>query len=575
MGEVSFALTRRTLQQQPKPPAIPQSMLSVPGEASERRATARAAAAHAHLSRRSHPVAAIRVLGLSAPPHAPYMPSGTPMAITTQAGSGEPLARGEAARLGLALHADLTHVRIHADDEAANLARAASAQAFTIGSHVFFGEGEYRPDTAAGIRLLLHELAHIPEDAHTPVKIFRAPLVQPSTKPTLKFDPRWAIEDDKPPSRAQLLSWVRWKVQELGDEIDIVRAPAVKAQIGKWVLLSDQARPYLFGDGPVDDRAIGPLNNLYDQYEKLVAAIQEDKADQARDALDAEWRAADKAAQAAEALEPQMSDALRASFRKGTSKTIKDVVSAVKGVVSTGREIRKIVDAIRDDEQNILTYVPKAPVAWASGNVGTALRTIDKSTRMFNKLNRALSAFRAVLTILDRSKKATEAEQAMKDLSDVISLAGDLATATGVGLPMHFTRYTTVVIKPALETISKEIGLIIEQLGEENKAYVELTGDLMYPNAEPGGQKMFDFMIDAMRASDPTSMPVMPDEVKDYLYDHRDKLEAGTDADVPTEGSLWWKHLDVSAARRWLFANRSRIWKLFYGSMKVPERKHL
>jgi hypothetical protein len=52
-------------------------------------------------------------------------------------------------------------VRVHAGAEASASARAIGARAYTHGRHVVFAEGEYRPDTHAGWRLLAHELAHV------------------------------------------------------------------------------------------------------------------------------------------------------------------------------------------------------------------------------------------------------------------------------------------------------------------------------------------------------------------------------------------------------------------------------
>ena len=43
----------------------------------------------------------------------------------------------------------LNDVRVHTDDHAAALARAVSARAFTVGSDIFFGSGEYQPRHAA------------------------------------------------------------------------------------------------------------------------------------------------------------------------------------------------------------------------------------------------------------------------------------------------------------------------------------------------------------------------------------------------------------------------------------------
>lgn len=51
-------------------------------------------------------------------------------------------------------------VRVHTGEEAADLNRQLDAKAFTDGSDVYFGEGQYRPETPAGKQLLAHELTH-------------------------------------------------------------------------------------------------------------------------------------------------------------------------------------------------------------------------------------------------------------------------------------------------------------------------------------------------------------------------------------------------------------------------------
>lgn len=51
-------------------------------------------------------------------------------------------------------------VRIHTDSLAAESARAVYAHAYTVGEHVVFDAGKYRPQTAEGQHLLAHELAH-------------------------------------------------------------------------------------------------------------------------------------------------------------------------------------------------------------------------------------------------------------------------------------------------------------------------------------------------------------------------------------------------------------------------------
>ncbi|MFO7565921.1 MAG: DUF4157 domain-containing protein [Enhygromyxa sp.] len=56
--------------------------------------------------------------------------------------------------------AGLGQVRLHTDAPAGALAQRINARAFTVGQHIFFAPGEYRPRTEAGLRLMAHELAH-------------------------------------------------------------------------------------------------------------------------------------------------------------------------------------------------------------------------------------------------------------------------------------------------------------------------------------------------------------------------------------------------------------------------------
>jgi Domain of unknown function (DUF4157) len=56
---------------------------------------------------------------------------------------------------------DFSRVRVHADQQASEAARAVDAAAYTVGSQIGFAEGRYQPGTAAGRRLLAHELAHV------------------------------------------------------------------------------------------------------------------------------------------------------------------------------------------------------------------------------------------------------------------------------------------------------------------------------------------------------------------------------------------------------------------------------
>jgi Domain of unknown function (DUF4157) len=56
---------------------------------------------------------------------------------------------------------DFSGVRVHTDAPATTSAREVGARAYTTGEHVVFNAGGYAPGTAAGERLLAHELTHV------------------------------------------------------------------------------------------------------------------------------------------------------------------------------------------------------------------------------------------------------------------------------------------------------------------------------------------------------------------------------------------------------------------------------
>jgi hypothetical protein len=56
---------------------------------------------------------------------------------------------------------NLSDVRIHNGDMAAQSARSVNALAYTVGNHVVFGAGRYNPASRAGQALLAHELTHV------------------------------------------------------------------------------------------------------------------------------------------------------------------------------------------------------------------------------------------------------------------------------------------------------------------------------------------------------------------------------------------------------------------------------
>lgn len=84
-----------------------------------------------------------------------------PQSIQHELGHGRPLESAVEGRMRPLFGDAISGVRIHTGSTAHRLAGRFDARAFTVGNHVAFGAGEYRPGTLAGDALLAHELAHV------------------------------------------------------------------------------------------------------------------------------------------------------------------------------------------------------------------------------------------------------------------------------------------------------------------------------------------------------------------------------------------------------------------------------
>jgi hypothetical protein len=84
---------------------------------------------------------------------------------------------------------DFSRVRIHTDSKAASSAQSLGARAYTVGNSVVFNAGRYAPNTAAGNRLLAHELTHVVQQtapAHRPHAVIR-PAPKPGPRLIQRF----------------------------------------------------------------------------------------------------------------------------------------------------------------------------------------------------------------------------------------------------------------------------------------------------------------------------------------------------------------------------------------------------
>ena len=81
-------------------------------------------------------------------------------AIASRRGGGQPLPEESRSFFEPRMGRDLSDIQIHTGSPAADLTRRINARAFTLGSDIYFGAGQFAPESFEGKKLLAHELTH-------------------------------------------------------------------------------------------------------------------------------------------------------------------------------------------------------------------------------------------------------------------------------------------------------------------------------------------------------------------------------------------------------------------------------
>jgi hypothetical protein len=85
----------------------------------------------------------------------------SPQQVMQSLGHGTSIDGKIRSKMESAFEADFSNVQIHTDHHAASLSSQMNARAFTVGEHIAFSSGEYKPGTLIGDALMAHELAHV------------------------------------------------------------------------------------------------------------------------------------------------------------------------------------------------------------------------------------------------------------------------------------------------------------------------------------------------------------------------------------------------------------------------------
>ncbi|CAG0950893.1 hypothetical protein BURK2_00192 [Burkholderiales bacterium] len=137
---------------------------------------------------------------------------------------------------------DFGHVRIHADQRAANSARSIDALAYTAGSDIVFAGGAYNPHSGAGKHLLAHELAHVVQQNAQPGcspslqrKVVLGGKAMTDTERKLFIKNRkWA--------NGALAASILQDMQDAGDDFDFASPDELQTEITKRISTAEHMK---------------------------------------------------------------------------------------------------------------------------------------------------------------------------------------------------------------------------------------------------------------------------------------------------------------------------------------------
>ncbi|MFN5727444.1 MAG: DUF4157 domain-containing protein [Pseudanabaena sp.] len=101
--------------------------------------------------------------------------------IQSARGSGQSLDPNLQDKMGQAMGADFSGVKVHTDSQSDQLNKSIQAKAFTTGQDVFFRQGAYNPSSASGQELIAHELTHVVQQGGASLKTNK-PVQRKTTK---------------------------------------------------------------------------------------------------------------------------------------------------------------------------------------------------------------------------------------------------------------------------------------------------------------------------------------------------------------------------------------------------------
>ncbi|MHB1356284.1 MAG: hypothetical protein ACYCZF_09945 [Anaerolineae bacterium] len=312
-------------------------------------------------------------------------------------------------------------------------------------------------------------------------------------------------------------------------------------------------------DQDIDDTMSTQLTGWYADYNS------------ARDAIDSfqKARAAEQITQAvaqATALENQADTArdqfdfpMEQAFRQNDTERLTRLSNGITALATAKSATSTLKQALMQAYSLVLTPGIKAVAL---------VPEIKPVYDQIKKVGAAYTVAMGVISLISGGEGNTQAEQEINNISTVLSTTTSVATLLGVASGYMVCIGAIIPVGTAL------LGLVSRILGREGRrlnqlALQEMDLDGVAWEYVPGGRACFEYMVAVMRAGGPEGVPLpMHSQVSSYFVSHRDQLGAGTGSEVPTTGYWFWRDIDDTKIKRWVYQNRRNLWSMFYGEVR-------
>jgi len=273
-------------------------------------------------------------------------------------------------------------VKIHHGAESVQLSQDLNAKAFTINNNIFFNDGQYKPETHEGKRLLAHELTHTLQQGET---IKRTPKTEsPATTDKVAATP---------PAQAGLSRTLYVVQNDVWNSLPAAVKTGAETELNRVFAFVGKTA----GEKPFTIKILSSdkLPEQFDFSESIVSVIQEDVGPYVDNAFALQqkqindWLATQKVPVGATASQPREPQSPEVLGRGGQSKhVIKDGANSFAIPQMAGAvDIREVVKSFLENIDSLLAdRMAELPERGTDISKWPAIVTSKKGTTSWNPL---------------------------------------------------------------------------------------------------------------------------------------------------------------------------------------------